>query len=68
MKNEKIIVVRMKEMPPPEAVGLICELLLLGLSTKNFEKKGIISFNIDNDEINANINKKNELIKDIIFY
>ena len=65
MKNDKIIVVNMKEMPPPEAVGLIWELLLLGLSTKNFENKGIINFNIDNDEINANINKKNELIKDI---
>ena len=42
MKNEKIIVVNMKEIPPPEAVGLICELLLLGLSTKNFEKKELL--------------------------
>ena len=61
-----MIVIIMKEIPPPEAVGFICELLLLGLSIKNFENKGIINFNIDNDEINENINNKNELIKDMI--
>ena len=66
VKYEKMIVVITKESPPPEAVGLIWELLLLGLSIKKFEKKGTIIFNIEKEKKNEKIYKKMELLRDII--
>ena len=40
----------MKDRPPALGIGLVCKLLLLGLSRKNFSKNPIPFFKISKEE------------------